>query len=171
MRQPRNDPHGYRTCTRCLIQFEATRLYFHLNSRVKDKCANRCKRCSNKERTERFIQKKSHNIQMRCHKCDVFYWASLAELRKRKRRNINANFYCSSECSFHAAFSFSGQSWNGARRGSNNPNAIINEDIARLIKLRLKEGCRNKAISLELGVNRHTISAIKAGRLWRHILI
>lgn len=55
-------------------------------------------------------------------------------------------------------------------RGINNSCAILNEDKVREIRVKIANGARNPDIALEYGVNVNTISAIRTGRSWGHVV-
>lgn len=60
------------------------------------------------------------------------------------------------------------------RTGSRNPQAKIDEDIARSIKARIGtvEGghlCSVRRLAAELGIGKSTVHAIVTGRKWRHV--
>lgn len=56
-------------------------------------------------------------------------------------------------------------------KGSNNPTAIINEEIAAQVKRELATGKKPKQVSDELNVNYYIVKDIKRGRTWREVEI
>ena len=53
--------------------------------------------------------------------------------------------------------------------GSNQKNAILNEEKVAVIKRRLSNGERQKVLATEYGVALETIHSIKSGKSWRHV--
>lgn len=164
-----NDPSGYRTCSKCLTTFLATWKYFHKCEVSFDRCAPKCKSCANKERTERWFSKSSHNVHMHCYKCKSFFWQTRAQINKSIRRNPNAHFYCSIRCGCLDNAHRKGVSWNGARKGDNNPNAKLNSHIVKMIKEKISAGLKNIEIAKLFNLKYSHISLIRNGRLWSHI--
>ena len=56
--------------------------------------------------------------------------------------------------------------WDGKRKGVNNPNCRLNEDIVRKIRL---DNRKRKEIANEYGVSISTISEIKNYNKWSHV--
>ena len=54
-------------------------------------------------------------------------------------------------------------------RGEEHPNAKLTEAEVVAIKEGLRQGLKAKELAARYGVERVTISAIKGGRLWRHV--
>lgn len=174
------DEHGYKTCTKCEVTFIASRDFFHTCNRNIDGLCCRCKKCSNLERNERQKSRKSHNIPRHCITCGSFFWAALADINKMIRRTgRQGGIFCSKKCCFlHHTRGFGlytngrkGISWEGKRRGSNNPNAKYDEYIIKKAKQLIKNGIRLVDISKELKITQNYLSHIKHGRAWASVVI
>ena len=163
-------PDGYKKCTLCKAILKESSDYFYHAPCGKNGLNSRCKECSNKLRRERWFNKTSHNVSCRCYKCGTFFYQARATLNRMKRRQKidNPKTYCP-DCPRPSGRS--GMSWEGKRRGENNPNAIMTEREVRLIKKALKNGLTNKEICDLYHEKPSTISQIKLGKRWSHVMI
>lgn len=80
------------------------------------------------------------------------------------RKDWSSLKYCSPECS-----KASRKHWKHLR-GSEAFGAKLTEESVREIRRRLAAGEKGNELAVEFGVKRANISAIKAGRTWRHLL-
>lgn len=55
--------------------------------------------------------------------------------------------------------------------GSNNPRSIINEDIARLIKIEIKNNIPFKEIALKFKIPKGIVKSISINKTWKHVNI
>lgn len=55
------------------------------------------------------------------------------------------------------------------RKGSTAPNAIINEDIARQIKVMIIQGMKSGVIAKHFNIPAYLVYAIKSGYNWKHV--
>jgi hypothetical protein len=163
-----NDPDGFRTCSKCLQLKEASSDFFHRTSINQIGFTRVCKICDNERRNENERQRKYHNVKRRCKTCEAFFYASLAKLNRGRRKKYKAGIYCSMSCVPHFG---RGKSWDGKRKGDNNPNAILTEFSVREIKRKIKEGISLAMISRIFNVKPCTIYCIKANKTWAHIQI
>lgn len=160
-------------CNRCKLEFPRMTDYFYRNNRTKDGLSYPCKKCDNLVRTDRQKTKKSHNMPRRCALCHSFFWAALADINKGLRRNGKpGGRYCSVHCQRRSPTTgFKGKSWNGARRGENNPFSKYTEQTIKQVKVLLAQGMRNCDIARLLNVNQITISLVKTGKAWNSITL
>lgn len=56
--------------------------------------------------------------------------------------------------------------WSERMRRGGHPQSIITEEIAALIKNRIRDGVRNKDIAIEFGIGRPMVSLIRHGKRW-----
>jgi hypothetical protein len=165
------DPDSKIICRTCLKTLPRTNEFFAKNNKSRYGLLTTCKKCDNFRRTTKQKQRAYHNIKKHCKTCGAFFYASLAHINLSKKRNFkNTGKYCSKECS-PIPKGMTGKSWNGARRGENNPYAILSDKIVRTIKLCIKSGMKNKDIASVCGIEPERISAIKTNRAWSHIKI
>jgi NUMOD3 motif len=55
--------------------------------------------------------------------------------------------------------------------GEKHPNSSITDHIARMIKIRISEGVKNKPIEEEFNTTHGVVAGIRSGRTWKHIII
>lgn len=135
-----------------------------------------CKKCDNARRTVSEKNKAYHNHPRRCKTCGSFFYASLASMNKTNKRSSrkNGGSFCSVECmhkSESISFGMKGKSWNGRRKGSNNPAAILNEEKVKNIRMSLMSGDSPLLLANFYGVTRNQIYSIKNYRTWKHVII
>lgn len=167
------DPDGFIICRKCDQTLPRTAQYFHRSVTAAYGLVRVCKICDNKRRNDKEKAKAYHNHPRRCKTCDGFFYASLAAInkaKKKKRYAENLILYCSKKCIRHVGGKHN-WSWNGARIGTSNPAAIYSESIIREVKLALKKGLRNSEIAAMLNVKPSTVCAVKANRIWSHIIV
>lgn len=85
-----------------------------------------------------------------------------AKFRFGHRNDWSSLKYCSPECSKAAG--------RNSLKGSQVGSALLNDDKVLEIRRRLAAGERGTDLAAEFLVKKATISAIKAGRTWRHLL-
>lgn len=166
------DPDGMIICRTCLEVKPRTVEFYSRNNRDKTGLHKICKLCDNKRRTEKEREKHYHNHKRICPSCNSFFWASLSAVNKGKRRGFSGGMFCSRDCIINLGYSgMTGKSWDGKRKGENNPNSILTDAIVKDIKLALKHGERNTDIALTYGIGRALVSSIKHNRSWKHVSI
>ncbi len=165
------DPDGFIICRKCFKELPRTNEFFSKN------CANKkyglmiiCKICDNKRRSEKEKLRAYHNQPKRCITCNGFFYQSLSNINKAKKRNyIRGAKACSKVCS--TSVGMTGKSWKGSRRGENNPNSVLNDNTVRLIKSDIAKGIKNREIAKLYNINAKHISRIRTNRCWTHIAI
>ena len=166
-----------RTCGHCLKKFPRTPEHFHSNLVNSYGLSTVCKACSNLYRTIQYRKKAYHHIPRRCKTCDSFFYTTRAHLNKGKRRN-NKNWgsFCSIFCARHCpdvniGTGMKGKSWNGRRRGENNPANKYSVELIKEIKILIKTGERNRDIAEKFKMHPSYISNIRRNRIWAHVTI
>lgn len=171
------DPDGFIICRTCAVTFSRTLEYFHRNARDSYGMTRICKLCDNTRRSTKEKSKAYHNYPRRCKTCNDFFYTSLAALNKVKRLHKhykNGCSYCSIQCVPHnpdGTRKFGVKSWDGRRRGSKNPNAILDESKVIEIRKALIKGDSNVSLANVYGVKQALISNIKHYRTWKHVSI
>jgi NMD protein affecting ribosome stability and mRNA decay len=160
------DPDGYIICRKCLGLFPRTNDFFSKNLRDSYKLMRVCKVCDNLRRSNKEKERAYHNIPRLCLQCKKKFYASYAGMRKYKKISGKmGGTYCSN-C---RGYSYKGKSWEGKRKGINNPNAILEEKNVKEIKKYLSEDKDIKYLMNLYKVSRSTIYFIKTNRSWTHI--
>jgi len=166
MRKKIADINGIRTCNKCLKEYPLDKNYFHHDNKNTPNFFSICKFCNNKIRRERWLKKLSHNHKKICKKCGSFFWAALLQINKARRAGRKDVFYCSKICRNSRAWS-----WQGKRKGSNNPNCKLNEEKVRQIKSKILLGQKPSTLSEEFNISKRVIYSIKKGIAWKHVEI
>lgn len=169
------DRDGFKTCTKCEIEFSSTTEFFHGNNRAYDRLSSHCKHCNNLERSIRQKFRLSHNIPRRCIVCNTFFWAARADMNKIKRKyGLDGGIFCSRDCQkIHPTrgLGMKGKSWDGRRVGVNNPNAKYDIECIRYAKVLINEGNRLVDISKKINISESYLSLIKSGRVWASVVV
>lgn len=84
---------------------------------------------------------------------------------KQNNRVTNLEWVTYSENSLHSYK----HNLQKAKKGSDNPNAVLTEDVVKTICEMLSQGYRNIDISKKLNVPGHFIKQIRARKTWNHI--
>jgi hypothetical protein len=166
-------PDNKRICATCLQELPRTSDYFSKNIVNHYGLSTICKVCDNHRRNAKEKEHAYHNIPMHCLGCGDFFYTSRAALNKaRKRKSSGYGRYCSQPCvKHHGHAGMTGKSWNGRRKGENNPAAILSDNTVFQIKLDLHHGFRNKDVATKYGIKEVHVAQIKSGRCWTHITL
>lgn len=168
------NPYDYKRCKFCKVVKKINTENFHRTFKGDDKHLqlSTCRICSNKRRYQYEKDRKNFNYPVICmyKQCKKTFYVTITMKRKNKQK------WCSQECYFNDEENANpcfkkGWSWNGKRKGINNPMNKYSIDMIIEIKKRLKNGDRVIDISNDFNINYSTISAIKFNNTWKHISI
>ncbi|HMG14726.1 MAG TPA: hypothetical protein VK590_04730 [Saprospiraceae bacterium] len=147
----------YKTCSKCLKEFDKTSENFYKSVNSKDGFYYSCKPCDNAIRTNRFKEKLSHNISRICAHCKKHFYAELCRIKTGR------GIYCSILCSNKDRICV------GKSLGEKNPNATLNKEIVSNIKSDLSNNVKDDVIRKKYKIRASHLCSIKARRIWRHI--
>jgi hypothetical protein len=126
-----------------------------------------CKACDMERQNRKRLERAYFNVPINCITCNKRFFTARCRLNQGKKIGSNFGKYCL-ECS-PLMTGLIKKSWNGRRRGSNNPSAKYDESFVKNIKEMIEKGLRNKDIASEFGVKPTYVSHIRTKRIWSHL--